>query len=312
MSTTFFTAAKLFARFALESAGDQGIGTWQDGIVQYRLTWNGLDISIESPKGSIREGVDKNGKPWRTTMQCDYGYFEGYEGFDGDKLDVLLGPELTCPQVFVIHQKKQGEHAFDECKVVIGCESLPQAHALYLSNYQEGWEVNIHSIESFDVVGFKAWLDMGNGQDQPSTFFTKDRSFAADFSTADFSASPYVTVPARLSRVGSYADKGIELTESDFDRVALSVSDANPVPMNLAHLRRGSVLDDAGLGEIRRTWRKGRELWGEIAVPQWLASLARDRGLKLPVSAEWDIKTKTLRGCAWERTPRIEDAQALL
>ena len=72
------------------------------------------------------------------------------------------------------------------------------------------------------------------------------------------------------------------------------------------------MLDGAGLGEIQRTWRRGDELWGEIAVPQWLASLARECGLKMPVSAEWDIKTKTLRGCAWERTPRIEDARAVL
>nr|WP_309690505.1 hypothetical protein [Armatimonas sp.] len=140
----------------------------------------------------------------------------------------------------------------------------------------------------------------------------EEADFFADFSTADFSAGEFVTVPALLSRTGNYADKGIHLTAADFDRAAASVSPAAPVKMNMAHLRRGSVLDDAGLGEIHKTWRQGQELWGEIAVPQWLASLARERGLKLPVSAEWDIKTKTLRGCAWERTPRIEDARALL
>lgn len=139
-----------------------------------------------------------------------------------------------------------------------------------------------------------------------------EADFYADFTRADFNAGEFVTVPALLSRAGNYADKGIALTPADFDRAARSVSPSAPVPMNLAHLRRGSVLDDAGLGEIQRAWRRGDELWGEIAVPQWLAKLARERGLKLPVSAEWDIKTKTLRGCAWERTPRIEDAQALL
>lgn len=134
----------------------------------------------------------------------------------------------------------------------------------------------------------------------------------ADFSTADFTEGAFVTVPALLSRAGNYSDKGIHLTRADFDRAAASVSPSSPVKMNMAHLRRGSVLDGAGLGEIHRTWRRGDELWGEIAVPQWLASLARERGLKMPVSAEWDIKTKTLRGCAWERTPRIEDARAVL
>lgn len=303
----FLGAASLFARFALETSGDAGKGLWQDGAVQSRLTWNGLDIAIENPAGSIREGVGPTGKPWRTELTCDYGYFEGYDGVDGDRLDVLLGPELTCPKVFIVHQKAQGGHSYDEAKVVIGCKDLAQAHALYLSNYQEGWEVNIHRIDALDVAGFQAWLAAGKNLEPPQGFF-------ADFSAAHFSAdtSAFVLVPARLSRAGSYPDKGIELTEADFDRVSASVSEERPIPMNLAHLKRGSVLDGAGLGEIRRAWRKGGELWGEIAVPQWLATLAKERGLKLPVSAEWDKRSKTLQGCAWERTPRIEDAGALI
>jgi len=140
----------------------------------------------------------------------------------------------------------------------------------------------------------------------------RDQQGFVDFSRADFSEGEHVVVPALLSRTGNYADKGIELTRQDFDRASRYVSPASAVPMNMAHLRRGTVLDGAGLGQIERTWRRGDELWGEISVPKWLASLARERGLKLPVSAEWDIKTKTLKGCAWERTPRIEDAKALL
>src|ERR1700722_16723907 len=34
----------------------------------------GLTIAIENPKGSVRSGVDKNGKPWSVTMQDHYGY----------------------------------------------------------------------------------------------------------------------------------------------------------------------------------------------------------------------------------------------
>ncbi len=123
------------------------------------------------------------------------------------------------------------------------------------------------------------------GGSMPHGKLALESNFFADFSTADFSDGT-VTVPALLSRTGNYADKGIHLTAADFDRAAASVSPASPVRMNMAHLRRGSVLDDAGLGEIQRTWRRGDELWGEIAVPQWLASLARERGLKLPVSSK--------------------------
>src|SRR5574337_1526772 len=31
---------------------------------KFRATWNGLQIAIENPKGSIRSGVDRHGKPW--------------------------------------------------------------------------------------------------------------------------------------------------------------------------------------------------------------------------------------------------------
>lgn len=337
-----------------------------------RFAWNGLKIAIENPAGSLREGVNARGVPWRTRMTCDYGYFTEYGGADGDRLDVLIGPDLLQDKVFVVDQKDVNGD-FDEAKVVIGCTDIAEAHALYLSNYQEGWEVNIQNITPLTLTEFKAWLERGEGEQSRSVFqgsaeptrkaieaarrervnasdtFCPDcgavyewadagerdeeqgacnrcgshhppvegklalgGDFFADFSRADFNAGEFVTVPALISRAGNYADKGIELTRADFDRTARMVSPESPISMNLAHLRRGSVLDDAGLGQIQRTWRRGDELWGEIAVPKWLASLARDRGLRLPVSAEWDIKTKTLRGCAWERTPRIGDARAVI
>lgn len=321
---SFFTAARLFARFAVEEsarmdaryATDPAPTPAQRKSGKYAkgtFVWNGLTIAIENPVGSLREGVTPQGIPWRTRMTCDYGYFTQYGGADGDELDVLIGPDLTRESVFVVDQKTPGTGDFDEAKVVIGCADIAEAHALYLSNYQEGWEVNIRNITPMTLDGFKKWLEDGEGAEARSMFhvdFTKVE--LGSFTGADFSAGDFVTVPALLSRAGHYADKGIELTRQDFDRAARYVSPTSAVPMNMAHLRRGTVLDDAGLGQIERTWRRGDELWGEIAVPKWLASLARERGLKLPVSAEWDIKTKTLKGCAWERTPRIEDAKAQL
>ncbi len=592
---SFFTAAGLFAKFAAEEAGLWGEATklrearaktntaptpTQRKSGRYakgRFVWNGLKIAIENPLGSVREGKSKDGTSWRRRMTCDYGHFEDYKGFDGDELDVLIGPDLTSEAVFVVDQKN-AEGDFDESKVVIGTADIVEARDLYLANYQDCWELNIRNIFPMRLDDFKAWLESGqaltdrgiqlaanfagkkpletphpnrtdghwitengahvfvdksgkkflpgqhpqdkthrnvtvpvhpklftrlsinpaevkadyvkldqkhqdqfmgaddarqhvehvmaapthvlpggsdhssepghvllvrkNGGDKAAVLdmvisgakpdtknpgkmfggrynirsaytlnparlalkianapsgwsadfsveaealelrqeegtrwrigpsspasktlreeelhptirrqlclgptvpldtdstgssiislpfvafslyarFLKEQDgklaieadFFADFSTADFTAGTFVNVPALLSRTGNYTDKGIHLTAADFDRAVKSVSPSSPVKMNMAHLRRGSVLDDAGLGEIHRTWRQGQELWGEIAVPQWLASLARERGLKLPVSAEWDIKTKTLRGCAWERTPRIEDARALL
>jgi len=41
------------------------------------VTVGGLDISVETRRGAIREGKDKDGKPWRIKMPCDYGRLTG-------------------------------------------------------------------------------------------------------------------------------------------------------------------------------------------------------------------------------------------
>jgi hypothetical protein len=39
-----------------------------------RFIWNGLEIVIENPEGSVRSGIDSDGKSWETKMQNHYGY----------------------------------------------------------------------------------------------------------------------------------------------------------------------------------------------------------------------------------------------
>jgi hypothetical protein len=143
---------------------------------------------------------------------------------------------------------------------------------------------------------------------KPATFPPVDTIFAATIKDrASFNGST-ITVPARLSRAGDYPDKGISLTVADFDAAAAQVSADKPVAMNMAHVSRGTILDGL-LGRIERVYRQGEELWGDVAVPSWLASVAREAGItRLPLSAEWDRSTKRLTGCAWEKHPRIPDA----
>ena len=59
-----------------------------------------FDISIEQPKGSVRSGVDANGKKWETTMQNTYGYIRGTEGVDGDHIDVFLSDDIDVGHRF--------------------------------------------------------------------------------------------------------------------------------------------------------------------------------------------------------------------
>ena len=67
--------------------GQKEAGNYQKGHIKVQ----GFDITIENPKGSVRSGVDADGKPWETTMNHHYGYFKRSQGKDGDKIDVFIG-----------------------------------------------------------------------------------------------------------------------------------------------------------------------------------------------------------------------------
>ena len=57
-----------------------------------RIKLGGLDISIENPQGSVRRGVDEDGKAWENRLQHHYGYIRGTEGNDGDHVDAFIKP----------------------------------------------------------------------------------------------------------------------------------------------------------------------------------------------------------------------------
>ena len=94
----------------------------------------GLRIAIENRKGSVRKGVDKDGKPWRTVMKAPYGYIKGTKGADGEEVDVYVGPHKDATHAFVVHQKKD-DGSYDEDKVLLGVASRDAAKKLYLDHY---------------------------------------------------------------------------------------------------------------------------------------------------------------------------------
>jgi hypothetical protein len=98
------------------------------------VRWNGLDIAIENPAGTVRRG---NG--WETRMIYDYGYVKRSEAVDGDEVDVYLGPNLeNAPMVYVVHQRKYGDwDAYDEDKCMLGFDSEDDASAAYLQHYDD-------------------------------------------------------------------------------------------------------------------------------------------------------------------------------
>lgn len=109
--------------------------TWSGHKLQGRRKWNGLDISIENRKGSVRKGTDPDGHEWAITMKHPYGYIRGTEGTDGDHLDCYLGEHEDAPQVFIIHQNNPDTGKYDEDKVMLGFKDGQEAKKAYMEQY---------------------------------------------------------------------------------------------------------------------------------------------------------------------------------
>ena len=137
----------------------------------------GLDVSIESPKGSTRRGVTKDGVKWETKMKNSYGYIRNAarSEADGDHVDVFIGTHPDSEVVFVIDQIEPSTGKFDEHKCMVGFLNEKDARDAYAANYQKGWK-GFDAITSLTMDQFKKWIIDGDtgkrlaGQ-QMSTFF---------------------------------------------------------------------------------------------------------------------------------------------
>ena len=131
---------------------------------------DGLNITIEQPKGSIRRGTDVNGKQWESEMHNTYGYIRGTESVDGDHIDIFLSDNPTEGNVFVVDQiNKDG--SFDEHKVMYGFPDMESAKQAYLSNYEEGWQ-GLGNITEVSKEDFKAWIDSSKRKTKPFAEYT--------------------------------------------------------------------------------------------------------------------------------------------
>lgn len=133
-------------------------GNYRKGHIRF----NGLDISVENPKGSVRRGKDASGKSWSCVMPADYGYVKQTEGADGDHVDVFIGPHPTSHVVFIINQNDHRTGKFDEHKAMLGYRSEKEACADYCKAFSDGKGMaRIGSIETVSIDAFKKWLKSG-------------------------------------------------------------------------------------------------------------------------------------------------------
>jgi len=128
------------------------------------LSFQGLPISIENPKGSHRAGRDRDGNEWKNKIHSHYGYIKGTVGKDKDHLDCFIGDNHKCDKVFVINQNNPRDGKFDEHKIMLGFSTHFNAVKGYLKNYDSDWEKKggIGSVHGMDMKTFKQWVKDGN------------------------------------------------------------------------------------------------------------------------------------------------------
>lgn len=135
-----------------------------------KIRMHGLNLVIENPRGTFREGVDLTGDEWSVEMAHHYGYIRGYEGADGDEVDCFVGPNMRAKDVFVITQNDdQGE--FDEYKCMLGFDDETAAIQGYKDSYTEGWD-GFGACQRMSVDDFRNWLDAGMGAGQTKVITT--------------------------------------------------------------------------------------------------------------------------------------------
>lgn len=129
------------------------------------ITIDGYNITIENPKGSERNGTDKDGNKWSVTMNNDYGYIRGTEGVDGDHVDVFLSDNPESGDVFVIDQVNP-DGTFDEHKVMYGFKSALAAKRAYMANYSKDW-TGLGNITRVSKEEFKKWVNSSRRKTKP-------------------------------------------------------------------------------------------------------------------------------------------------
>lgn len=150
-------------------------GNYQKGHV----TVDGMRISVENPRGSLRSGVDAVGNAWETTMTMDYGYIRGTVGKDKDHIDIFLSETPNEGKVFVVDQYNK-DGSFDEHKVIYGVPDAKTAREAYLSNYSSDWAEG-RRIEITEVTrdDFKAWAFDGHRKIKPFSELKRNGAVAS-------------------------------------------------------------------------------------------------------------------------------------
>jgi len=197
------------------------------------LSWNGLDISIETPRGGTRTAADGS---WSVPdFPAHYGRVKGTTGADGDHVDIYMGNRPESATAFVIDQINPETGEFDEHKVMLGFASLADAKATYAAAFNDGQgPARMGAVTPMNVDRFKAWL---KNEDTKKPVAYKEPPYLPATHTAGYGS------PAQQKNVLTRAQK--KLAGKYGNRVTV----VNRGGMNVLSLRGATRAEDAAVAE---------------------------------------------------------------
>lgn len=123
----------------------------------------GLEFTIENPKGAIRSGRGPDGT-WRVTMPADYGYIRRTVGADGDHVDAYDG--RSGSRNFIVDQLDARTGEFDEHKVMLRFKDEEHAVDTYERAFSDGnGRARLGYLHEVTTPELKEWLGQGNTQE---------------------------------------------------------------------------------------------------------------------------------------------------
>jgi phage-related protein (TIGR01555 family) len=125
-----------------------------------KTKFQGLNIAIENPRGTVRKGMNLDGQTWQAKMHHHYGFIKGVIGADGDELDCFVGLNGMADKVYVINQNDPNTGAFDEHKVMLGFDDADAAKKGYDDSFSDGW-TGFDSIVELSMDEFRQWIGTG-------------------------------------------------------------------------------------------------------------------------------------------------------
>ncbi len=102
--------------------------------VKKKLTFEGMPVHLDRPKGFVMSGEDAQGKTWERHYKLDYGFIPGTQGGDGDGIDVFLGPDEASSEDAHWVSMLKADGSFDEYKVMLGFKNQAAAKAAFLEH----------------------------------------------------------------------------------------------------------------------------------------------------------------------------------